>query len=166
MRKIVLYIALLFTTSLMANEAVKFGLNPSTKTQTKNEIHWAKDFQSGISQATMANKPVLFVFSRHTCKYCVILEKTTFSDKRVIKALNKDFIPIISYSDENDYTPRELWRPGTPTIWFLLPNGQPMFQPLMGAVGEEGFLEALAIVKKEFDKRVKEAEAKSKGAKK
>jgi len=41
-----------------------------------------------------------------------------------------------------------------------------MFQPLMGAVGEEGFLEALAIVKKEFDKRVREAEAKRKGAKK
>ena len=42
------------------------------------EIIWAKDFKSGISQAKNKNKPVLFVFSRHTCKYCVILEKTTF----------------------------------------------------------------------------------------
>ncbi len=123
------------------------------------DIHWEKDFNSGIQKAQKENKPVLFVFSRHTCKYCVILEETTFSNKQVIEELNKDFISIISYSDENDYTPRELWRPGTPTIWFLLPDGSPMYQPLMGAVGEDGFIEALSIVKKEFqrvnNKRVK-----------
>ena len=135
MRKIFFIIALLFTTSLMAGE-----------------ITWAKDFDSGIAQAKAENKPVLFVFSRHTCKYCVILEKTTFSDKRVIKGVNKDFIAIIAYSDENDAMPRELWRPGTPTIWFLKSDGQPMFQPLMGAVGSEDFLHALSIVKQEFDK--------------
>jgi len=114
------------------------------------EINWAKDFKSGIEQATKENKPVLFVFSRHTCKYCVILEKTTFSDPRVINELNNNFVSIIAYSDENDAMPQELWRPGTPTIWFLKPNGQPMFQPLMGAVKEDAFLQALDIVKKEF----------------
>lgn len=123
------------------------------------EIHWEKDFNSGIQKAQQENKPVLFVFSRHSCKYCVILEETTFSNKQIIQKLNKNFISIISYSDENDYTPRELWRPGTPTIWFLLPDRSPMYQPLMGAVGEDSFIEALSIVKKEFqrvnNKRVK-----------
>ena len=136
MRKIFLYIALLLATTLMANE-----------------VNWAKDFQTGIAKATKENKPVLFVFSRHSCKYCVILDQTTFSDNRVIKGLDRDFVSIISYSDENDYTPRELWRPGTPTIWFLMPNGEPMYQPLMGAVDPDGFLNAIAVVKKEFDKR-------------
>jgi thioredoxin-related protein len=117
-----------------------------------DEIKWAKDFDSGIKMAQKENKPVLFVFSRHTCKYCVILEETTFSDPRVIKELNKDFVSIIAYSDENDAMPQELWRPGTPTIWFLLPSGQPMYQPLMGAVGEDNFLQALSIVEKEFIK--------------
>lgn len=135
MRKLLLIAALLLTTILAADE-----------------IHWAKDFKSGIEQATKENKPVLFVFSRHTCKYCVVLEKTTFSDPRVIKELNKDFVSIIAYSDEGDYMPQELWRPGTPTIWFLKPNGEPMFQPLMGAVREDAFLQALGIVKKEFSK--------------
>jgi thioredoxin-related protein len=136
MRKIFLYLAVLFATTLMASE-----------------VNWAKDFQTGIAKATKENKPVLFVFSRHSCKYCVILDETTFSDKRVIKGLKRDFVSIISYSDENDYTPRELWRPGTPTIWFLMPNGEPMFQPLMGAVDPEGFLQAMATVKEEFDQR-------------
>ncbi|WP_297441444.1 DUF255 domain-containing protein [Sulfurimonas sp.] len=140
MRKILLIVSLLFTTSLMANE-----------------IHWAKDFKSGIEQATKENKPVLFVFSRHTCKYCVILEKTTFSDPRVIKHLNNDFISIIAYSDDGDAMPQELWRPGTPTIWFLYSDGKPMYQPLMGAVKEDAFLKALDIVKQEFNKTKKQS---------
>ena len=116
-----------------------------------NEIHWAKDFKSGMAEAKKENKPVLFVISRHTCKYCVILEKTTFSDTKVIQKLNKDFISIISYTDDNDYIPRELWQPGTPASWFLLPNQQPMYQPLVGAVKAENFLDGLKIVKTQFD---------------
>ena len=119
-----------------------------------SEINWAKDFESGIKESTAKGKPVLFVLSRHTCKYCVILDETTFKDKKVIEALNKDFVSIISYTDENDYTPKELWRPGTPSLWFLMPDGEPMYQPLMGAVDAENFLNALKIVKEEFDIRI------------
>jgi len=135
MLKKIIFIALLSASSLLAS-----GVN------------WAKDYDSGIKQAQKENKPVLFVFSRHTCKYCVILDETTLSDAKVVKALNRDYVAIVSYSDENDYTPRELWRPGTPTIWFLKSDGEPMFQPIAGAIGTEPFLNALAIVKKEFDK--------------
>jgi len=117
-----------------------------------SEINWAKDFDSGIKDASKLDKPVLFVFSRHSCKYCVILDETTFKDKKVIEALNKDFVSIVSYTDENDYTPKELWRPGTPALWFLLPNGEPMYQPLMGAIDASNLLVALDIVKKEFNK--------------
>jgi thioredoxin-related protein len=135
MYKLLIIIAIFIATSVMADE-----------------IHWAKGFESGITQATKEHKPVLFVFSRHTCKYCVILEKTTFSDESVIAGLNKDFVSIIAYSDENDAMPQELWRPGTPTIWFLKSNGEPMFQPLMGAVDAQNFLKAMGVVKTEFDK--------------
>ena len=117
-----------------------------------SEVNWAKDFDSGIKEASKQNKPVLFVFSRHTCKYCVILDETTFKDKKVIEELNKNFVSIVSYTDENDYTPKELWRPGTPALWFLLPSGEPMYQPLMGAVDASNFLKALEIVKEEFNK--------------
>ena len=139
MLKKIILMMLLVASSVLASE-------------TKSEIQWAKDFKSGIKEATAKNKPVLFVFSRHTCKYCVILEDTTFKDQRVIKALSRDFVSIVSYTDENDYTPKELWRPGTPSIWFLKSNGEPMFQPIMGAVDAENFLKAMAIVKEEFDK--------------
>jgi len=127
-----------------------------------SQVKWEKDFKSGIENAKKVNKPVLFIFSRHTCKYCVILEETTLKDKRVIKALNQDYISIVSYTDENDYTPRELWRPATPSIWFLMPNGEPMYAPIPGAIGAKQFLEALAIVKSEFLKLEQEKSKKKK----
>ena len=150
MHKLFLFIFLTLSVTLMAND---------------KEINWAKDFKSGMAQAKKENKPVLFVYSRHTCKYCVILEQTTFSDKKVIENLNKDFVSIIAYSDENDAMPRELYRPGTPTIWFLMPSGQPMYQqdrnfPVMGAVNEEYFMNLLGIVKTDFDKRKSKKKAK------
>lgn len=118
-----------------------------------SEIHWEKDFKSGIEHAKVLKKPVMFIFSRHSCKYCRMLESDALSDARVIKGLNRDFVSIISYDDDHDYTPRELWRPGTPTIWFLKPNGEPMFQPIPGAIGTDDFLKALAIVKNTFTKK-------------
>jgi len=119
-------------------------------------ISWAKDFKSGIDQAIKENKPVLFISSRHSCKYCVILEETTLSNKDIIKGLNEDFISIVSYSDEQDYMPRELWRPGTPAIWFLYPDGTPMYQPIMGAIDAVNFAKAMGIVKTEFDKTLQQ----------
>jgi len=138
MRKILIYLTLLFATTIMASE-----------------IKWAKDYESGIKEATRFLKPVLFISSRHTCKFCVILDEGTLKDEKVVQALNKDFVSIISYSDENDYMPKDLWQPGTPAIWFLLPSGEPMYQPIMGAIDVENFLKALAIVKAEFDKLTK-----------
>jgi len=138
MRKIFIYLILTVAVTLSASE-----------------IKWAKDYDAGIKEAKKILKPVFFVSSSHSCKYCVMLERRTFSDKRVIKELNKDFVTVISYNDEQDYIPKELWQPGTPAMWFLLPSGVPMYQPLMGAIDADNFLKALAIVKEEFDKRKK-----------
>jgi len=126
----------------------------SVATLFSSQVNWEKDFMSAIKNAQAQNKPVMFISSRHSCKYCVMLDETTLRNEMVIKALNRDYISVVSYSDENDYMPRELWRPGTPAIWFLMPNGTPMFQPIMGALGAEDMLKALAIVKEEFDKTV------------
>ncbi len=118
-------------------------------------INWAKDYKSGVAEATKLNKPILFISSRHTCKYCVQLDRTTLLDPKVVYELNRNFVSIVSYSDENDYMPKELWRPGTPAIWFLDETGEPLFQPIMGAVDAKNFLMAVDIVKKEYIKRLK-----------
>lgn len=117
-----------------------------------SEIRWAKDYHSGISMAKIKNKPVLFVVSSRSCKYCTILKNTTFKDKNVIETLNRDYVAIISYSDAGDYIPPELRTPGVPALWFLFPTTMTSFEPMMGAIAPKDFLYALDIVKKEFDK--------------
>ncbi len=118
-------------------------------------INWTPDFKSGVAKATKENKPIMFISSRHTCKYCVILEKTALSDPKIINELNRNFVTVVSYSDEGDYLPANLWRPGTPAIWFLDEKGEPLFQPIMGAIDAENLYRALTIVKEEYIKRLK-----------
>ena len=145
MRKLVVFLALLFTTLLMADE-----------------VHWAKDYNSGIELAKKESKPVMFIISSHSCKYCLLLDRTTLKDSKVVQALNKDFIAIRSWTDKRDYIPVELAQntPGLPGIWFLLPNGSPMYQPLLGYVKAPDFLGVLATVKTAFDKLKKGVEKK------
>ena len=120
-----------------------------------SEVNWAKDYKSGIKDAVAQNKPVVFISSRHSCKWCVVLDDTTLKDPAVVKALNDDFIAIIAYSDENDYMPRDLYRPGTPAIWFLKSDGEPMYQPIPGYIKTPQMLQALAIIKEEFNTKAK-----------
>lgn len=134
MSKVIIYMMLFVATSIFASE-----------------INWVKDYYAGVKESQKVNKPMLVVYSRHTCRYCVQLDNTTFKDGKVIKYLNENFVSIISYSDENDFIPPELKTPSTPTIWFLFPTTEPMFQPILGAVDAEDFYNALNIVKKEFD---------------
>jgi len=121
-------------------------------------VHWAKDFQSGIEQATKEHKPVLFIISRDTCKYCVMLDNTTLQDPTVVQKLNTDFVAIRSWTNEGDYIPMLLRQntPGLPGIWFLKENGEPMYAPLLGYVKKDAFSEALDIVQKEYEKQKKE----------
>jgi len=116
------------------------------------EVNWAKDYAAGLKLAKEQNKPMLFVISRDTCKYCVLLKTTTFKDEKVVKTLNSDFIAVTSWINENDYIPKELYTPGLPGIWFLKPSGEPMFRPLMGMLKAKDFMQALGVVKTEFDK--------------
>ena len=118
------------------------------------EVHWAKDYKSGIAQAQKEHKPVLFIISRDTCKYCIILDNTTLKNEQVVKELNNNFVAIRSWTNEGDYIPRDIAAntPGLPGIWFLYSDGTPMYQPLLGYMKANEFLNALNIVKTEFAK--------------
>jgi thioredoxin-related protein len=116
------------------------------------EVTWEKDYHAAVAKAKKSDKPILFVFSSHACKWCRHLEATTFSDPKVIARLNRDFVNVIAYADEKDYVPRALWMPGTPALWFLDSNGEAMFQAIQGSVGPSDFLGAVDIVLKAYEK--------------
>lgn len=112
-------------------------------------IKWEKDYASGLKVSKASNKPMFFVISSHTCRYCVMYDKSTLSNPKVIEKLNHNFVNVIAYVDDNAVFPNDLYVGGTPATWFIAPDGEPMFQPLMGALEPEQLMKALEIVKAE-----------------
>ena len=116
------------------------------------EINWIKDYTQSVERAEKTHKPIVMVLTSPYCKWCRHLDNTTFKNIDVIKGLNKNFVSLYVNVDVNSNYPRELYRPSTPTIWFLDSHGIPMFKPVQGAIDAKNFLEAMDIVKKEFVK--------------
>lgn len=114
------------------------------------EIKWEKSYSSALAKAKTLKKPVMFIISNHNCRFCRLFESTTLKDPKVVQRLNDDFVNAVVYIDEDPVFPHQLDVPGTPGTWFLKPDGEPMFQPVMGAVEPEVFLGALKTVKDEF----------------
>ncbi|HEX5623249.1 MAG TPA: thioredoxin family protein [Sulfuricurvum sp.] len=117
-----------------------------------NGIKWEKDYASALKQSKALNKPMMFIISNHNCRYCVQLETTTLKNPKVIQKINTDYVAAIVYVDENPLFPRDLYVGGTPATWFLKSDGEPLFEPVMGAIDTGHFLEALDIVKQEYKK--------------
>jgi thioredoxin-related protein len=119
-----------------------------------SNINWENGYKEAIAKSKKLHKPLMFIVSRHTCKYCVKLKNETLSNAKVIAKLNKDFISLIQYTDDDNCMPYAIAveTRGTPAIWFLDENGLPLFQPIGGYLGADDFLNALDIVSKTYKK--------------
>ena len=113
-------------------------------------VQWEKDLQSAVAKGKKLHKPVMLVVSRDGCGWCDRFRAGTLSNPEVVKKLNSDFISFEGHTNRGN-VPRELYTNGTPGTWFLK-EGEPMFQPMMGAQPAPNFLEALNIVLAEFQK--------------
>jgi len=58
-----------------------------------SEIHWFS-YDKGIKKMKAEHKKGYIHFYTKWCTYCKIMEKKTFTNKRVIDYLNKNFVPI------------------------------------------------------------------------
>jgi len=86
-----------------------------------SKINWLK-YEEGLARAKNENKKVFLNFHAGWCRYCIKMEKETFTHKEIIAYLNENFIPIMVDSDKEKkiagaYNVRAL-----PTSWFLEPD--------------------------------------------
>jgi len=116
-----------------------------------NSINLQKSFKLAVEVAKKEKKPIFFMISNEHCPPCRRMASTTLKDEQVIKELNKNYVSVILYTNLLNDIPKKLHTGATPTLWFLLSNGVPMYQPIMGGMNAKGFTEALVFVKKEFN---------------
>ena len=111
-------------------------------------INWIKTFPEATSQAEKEKKPIFFVLTTHTNDVVKKIEK----DKAAVDLINKNFIPIASYKDESDFIPRSIVNPTSPSMWFLAPDGNLLYQQnsYTGHVFLNELSRALVVVDKDM----------------
>jgi thioredoxin-related protein len=90
---------------------------------TDDGIQWYS-YEDGMAKAAETGRPVVIDFHADWCKWCVELDKKTFSDARVIKVMNEQFVPISVDTDKEKVTAGKYAVQSLPTMWFLESDGK------------------------------------------
>ena len=112
--KILMLCILFFTSAFADTEKIKW----------QHELNDAKDL------AQKFNKPIFLFLESRKCYYCPIMREETFTDPKVIKELNENFISLIldnSLGAESDvensgHAPERLTTSMTPAIYLMGPE--------------------------------------------
>ena len=124
---------------------------------TDKELKWL-DWNTGYPLAKKTNKIILLDAYTDWCGWCKKMDRDTYTDPKIISALNKDFIIIkfnpeiadVQYDlDGVKISGRELYSQltqgkstGFPTTYFIQPNKK-QIQLAAGYLGPEDFLKIL-----------------------
>ena len=109
-------------------------------------FEWADDYNEALIQAKKENKIVYVFIGTANCPFCNKLKETTLSNKDVIDAINKDFIPIYLSVDIDDI-PAQFNLHFYPAHYFVDKNSKIIYQTA-GYRKKSTFLELLSDVKK------------------
>ena len=126
-------------------------------TNTDKELKWL-DWNTGYPLAKKTNKIILLDAYTDWCGWCKKMDRDTYTDTKIISALNKDFIIIkfnpeiadVQYDlDGVKISGRDLYSQltqgkstGFPTTYFIQPNKK-QIQLVAGYLGPEDFLKIL-----------------------
>ena len=58
------------------------------------KLVWHKSLKPAHKLAIETDKPLLIVFGASWCHFCHKLERETLADKRMVAAIERDFIPV------------------------------------------------------------------------
>jgi len=67
------------------------------------------DYEQGMSCAKELDKPVLVYFTGHSCSNCKQMQAKVWSNSKVQKMLNKEYVVIALYIDDKEKLPESEW---------------------------------------------------------
>jgi uncharacterized protein YyaL (SSP411 family) len=121
----------------------------SPRPNRAGEIKWRPWGEPAFVEARRLGRPILLSLSAVWCHWCHVMDETSYSDPRVIAAVNEHFVPVRADNDRHPDVNRRYNMGGWPTTAFLAPSGD----VLTGGtyLPPEQLLESLARVKAFFD---------------
>lgn len=93
-------------------------------TLNAESITWVKTFPKATFAAQNMEKPIFFVLTDSKKDITKLIDK----DKNAAVLINKNFIALVSYKDKSDFIPSSILSPTAPSVWFLAPSGNMMYQ--------------------------------------
>ncbi len=109
-----------------------------------NDVVWAEDFATAQQLAAEKDRPMLLFFTAEWCVPCRIMKREVFADAEVMKAINKNVVPVMLYSGKpGSDEVFEHYRVGsTPVTIFTGADGA-VLDYAVGKIGKDRFLEML-----------------------
>ena len=98
----------------------------SPRPNRTREIHWRPWGEPAFAEARRLGRPVLLSLSAVWCHWCHVMDETTYSDPRVIAAVNTHYVPIRVDNDRHPDVNRRYNMGGWPTTAFLAASGDPL----------------------------------------
>ena len=87
------------------------------------EISWRPWGEPAFAEARRLGRPVLLSLSAVWCHWCHVMDETSYSDPRIIAAINEHFVPVRVDNDRHPDVNRRYNMGGWPTTAFLAASG-------------------------------------------
>jgi uncharacterized protein YyaL (SSP411 family) len=91
--------------------------------QNSTGLVWYEWGDEAFEKAQREDKLILLNITASWCHWCHVMERTTYSDPRVIELLNERFVPIKVDADKRPDIQDRYLLGGWPTTAFLIPDG-------------------------------------------
>jgi thioredoxin-related protein len=117
-----------------------------------DHVVW-RDYEEGIAFAKKTNRPIMITFFSDRCRYCNLMEKKTFSDREVVRALNEKFVSIKVDVSRNAMLAHMYGATYLPTTVFITPQEEGIGK-LIGYRSPDDFLLVLEFVGDGFFQRM------------
>lgn len=88
------------------------------------EIRWREWTRETFEEAARSNRLVLLDLSAVWCHWCHVMDETTYSNPRIIKTVNEQFVPVRVDIDRRPDISERYNRGGFPTTTFLSDKGE------------------------------------------
>ncbi|MFZ1684830.1 MAG: DUF255 domain-containing protein [Candidatus Zixiibacteriota bacterium] len=128
-----------------------------TPVPADDKIHWVS-FDKGVQLQKGTDKHLFVDFTTTWCGWCKKMEKETFSDTAVIHYMNKNFVAVKVWGDQDSVldldgykiTQQQLAQTefqvsGYPTFWFVTPKKEKLFLSA-GYLTKEQLMSVLPVV--------------------
>ncbi|WP_024791345.1 thioredoxin family protein [Lebetimonas sp. JS032] len=121
-------------------------------------IHWVKSYNMAKIFAKKEHKLILTEIAGIKCPPSKYFSKYVYSDKKVSDFINKNFIPVFYFIQQNSIpeTIKKHFKGVTPTLIFSKPDGK-IFYILTGARNKPEFLKVLKALIKQYHQKFKKA---------